>query len=85
LAVGLVVSAPTTSAAKDKVRSVNLPGVNGSYRIVKPMPPEPEPTSDDTGQPSGRYGRRDVTISGEWRVDVGAGKLPPSRNSTHQI
>jgi hypothetical protein len=55
-----------------------LPGVDGTYQIVKPTPPQPEP--DETAPVSRQHGRWDVTISGEFTVDIGAGKLPPPRD-----
>ena len=66
-------------AAEQAPDAAVLPGVVGDYRIVKPAPPEPEP--DDTAPDTARYGRWDVTVSGKFTIDVGAGCLPSPHGS----
>jgi len=77
LAAALFLPEPLAAAEKPASNAA-LPGVDGSYRIVKPAPaPEPD---DTTPTNTGKYGRWDVTISGTITVDVGTGKLPLPRN-----
>jgi hypothetical protein len=64
------------AAAEKPASNAALPGVDGAYSIVKPLP-EPD---DATPANSGKYGRWDVTISGTITVDVSTGKLPPPRH-----
>jgi hypothetical protein len=66
-------------AAEQSPDATGLPGVDGQYRIVKPVPPEPEP--DDARPDGARYGRWDVTVSGKLTIDVGAGDLPSPEES----
>jgi hypothetical protein len=66
-------------AAEQPSDAAGLPGVEGKYRIVKPVPPEPEP--DDAAPERDRNGRWDVTVSGKLTIDVGAGNLTSPRGS----
>jgi hypothetical protein len=79
LALGLASSTTPLLAAEQPSDAATLPGVDGKYRIVKPVPPEPEP--DDAAPESARYGRWDVTVSGKLTIDVGAGDLPSPKGS----
>lgn len=57
----------------------NLPGVDGTYSIVTPLPPEPdnEPRSGSFGQ--FKVGNFDVRVSGQLIFDVGVGPLSRSK------
>jgi hypothetical protein len=81
LAFVLGVASPTVPlfAAEQSLDTTGLPGVDGQYRIVKPVPPEPEP--DDAAPEGARYGRWDITVSGKLTIDVGAGDLPSPKGS----
>lgn len=57
----------------------DLPGVNGAYSIVTPLPPEP-----DDDKPTGQFGHFrvgnfDVKVSGKLTYDIGVGTLRPSK------
>jgi hypothetical protein len=73
LALGVASATTPLLAAEQPSDPAGLPGVDGKYRIVKPVPPEPEP--DDAAPERGRHGRWDVTVSGKLTIDVGAGNL----------
>jgi hypothetical protein len=75
-AVFAVAIAMPALAADKKPAPEKLPGVEGGYRIVKPYTPQPEP--DDA--PAAKAGGWDVTVSGTFTVDVGAGGLPLPRH-----
>jgi hypothetical protein len=76
LAAALLLAWPLAAAEKPASNAA-LPGVDGSYRIVKPAPaPEPD---DAAPTNSGKYGRWDVTISGTITTDITTGKLPLPR------
>lgn len=55
-----------------------LPGVDGNYRIVKPVTPEPDNPSGNAPSNQFKIGNMDVRIGGSVTVDVGAGSLPLS-------
>lgn len=55
-----------------------LPGVDGNYRIVKPVAPEPDDPSGSASGSQFKIGNMDVRIGGSVTVDVGAGSLPLS-------
>jgi len=77
LIAALLVVEPLAAAEKPS-SNPPLPGVEGSYRIVKPVPAADPDDAQSTAD--NKYGRWDVTISGTISVDVGVGKLPPPRN-----
>ncbi|MET3790394.1 hypothetical protein [Aquamicrobium terrae] len=57
-----------------------LPGVDGGYSIVTPLPPEPDdqPRSGQFGH--FKVGDFDVKVSGKLTFDIGVGSLrPPKR------
>ncbi|TDR31478.1 hypothetical protein [Aquamicrobium defluvii] len=69
--------AGSKSAASGQPASAqgDLPGVDGAYSIVTPLPPEP-----DTKPASGQFGRfrvgnLDVKVSGKLTYDIGIGSL----------
>lgn len=55
-----------------------LPGVDGNYRIVKPLTPEPDDQSGNASGSQFKIGNMDVRIGGSVTVDIGAGSLPLS-------
>lgn len=67
---------PATTPAQT---NTDLPGVDRSFSIVTPLPPE----SDDTPRPGQfgqlRVGNFDVKVSGKLTFDVGVGNLPPAK------
>lgn len=67
-----------TVLAGEKQPKSDLPGVDGTYSIVKPAPPEPEPEQRST-ESELAPGQWDVTVSGTITFDVTTGKLPPPR------
>lgn len=77
LALGAPAFAGGKSAASGQPASAqgNLPGVNGAYSIVTPLPPEPDtkPASGQFGQ--FRVGNFDVKVSGKLTYDIGIGSL----------
>lgn len=77
LALGAPAFAGGKSAASDQPASAqgNLPGVDGAYSIVTPLPPEPDtkPASGQFGQ--FRVGNFDVKVSGKLTYDIGIGSL----------
>ncbi|WP_315920180.1 hypothetical protein [Mesorhizobium sp. SP-1A] len=76
IAAIIIASAPGVAFAGNSQQprsSGSLPGVDGSYRIVKPLP-EPDEPDAATGNRF-RIGNMDVRVSGSVIVDVGAGSL----------
>ncbi len=77
LALGAPAFAGGKSAASGQPASAqgNLPGVDGAYSIVSPLPPEPDtkPASEQFGQ--FRVGNFDVKVSGKLTYDIGIGSL----------
>ena len=68
-----VASAFTSAAAGEQAKSPSndLPGVEGDYRIVKPLEPEPD-VLPETGN-STKIGNFDVRVSGFVRAEAGFG------------
>ena len=57
-----------------------LPGVDGNYRIVRPVAPEPDDQPDNVPGSQFKIGNMDVRIGGSVTVDVGAGSVPLPRH-----
>ncbi|QPC86334.1 hypothetical protein GA830_05960 [Mesorhizobium sp. NBSH29] len=71
LAAGIMLLA--TGAASVAEGSTALPGVEGGYRIVKPVEPQPEPDEVRPADAIG-VGEWDVKVSGSVSVDIGTMK-----------
>jgi len=75
-----VLATAAAALAKEPAKSprqTDLPGVQGGYRIVQPMPEPREFDPATAGQ--FRIGDMDVRIGGNVTVDIGVGSLPPPR------
>ena len=78
-AAGFAMAVTGAACAKDQASpaiphtSQALPGVDGGYRIVRPMP-EPENVDPEAGSRF-RIGDMDVRIGGSIVVDIGAGDV----------
>lgn len=68
-----------TAATTPAQTNTDLPGVDRSFSIVTPLPPEPDdkPRPGQFGQ--FKVGNFDVKVSGKLTFDVGVGKLRPSK------
>src|SRR5690606_18993992 len=79
--IALSLAATSAGLAKEPMKSprqTDLPGVQGGYRIVQPVP-EPEEFDPATAGQF-RIGDMDVRIGGNVTVDIGVGSpLPPRR------
>ena len=80
LLAGSVTAAITPLQAAEKPVRSNLPGVDEKYRIVRPVPPAPEPQPDEPAPSGARYGDWEITISGDITIDVTTGNLPLPRH-----
>lgn len=67
-------AAPTTASAADNA----LPGVETGYRIVKPLPPEPD-DPPPAGPRTFKLGNFDVEVHGKISIEFGFGEQPRRR------
>lgn len=77
LAAASAASAGEPAKSPKSPRQTGLPGVQGDYHIVRPMPEPDDPDPAAAGR--FRIGDMDVRIGGSITVDIGAGSLPPPR------
>lgn len=82
----LVAASPALSGSRQPAATTpaqtktDLPGVDRSFSIVTPLPPEPDDTPGAGQFGQFRVGNFDVKVSGKLTFDVGVGKLrPPKR------
>ena len=76
VAAGFALAATGVASAKDAANAApqhTLPGVDGDYHIVRPMP-EPE-DADPLAGSQFKVGDMDVRIGGSITVDIGAGDI----------
>jgi hypothetical protein len=57
-----------------------LPGVDGDYSIVTPLPAEPDGQDGNASPNQFKIGDMDVRIGGAITVDIGAGSLSRPRH-----
>ena len=73
-------ASPATAKDGSKSSSSDLPGVDGGYTIVKPLPEPDEPTGQGADGSRFKVGDTDVRISGSITVDVGGGSIRPPQH-----
>ena len=80
--IALAVVSATSATAGEAKPAGNLPGVGGSYAIVKPAPAAPAAQPEQSEGADGRgttfqAGNFQVTVTGSISVEIGFGKRTP--------